>query len=181
MPDARRGAILDAARQAFSRYGYARTAMADIAALAHVSRPALYAHFRNKEDLLRSLARVLVDEALAAADAAWPAGLDATRGLAAATLAKDRPLFRLIHLSPHGAEILAQQETLTADLHAEMEQRFSRLIAQRTGVTPTLGRSIARALDGLKQNARTEAEFTGSVRQLTALIGAGLERGATPD
>ena len=55
LPD-RQDAILDAAFHAFATYGYRRTAMDDIARGAGMSRTALYLHYRNKEDIFRSLA-----------------------------------------------------------------------------------------------------------------------------
>ena len=62
--DEKRNAILDAALGKFAAYGFARTAMADIAEAAGMSRPALYQHFANKEDIFRAmLARILDDAA----------------------------------------------------------------------------------------------------------------------
>src|SRR3989344_4758093 len=50
-----RSQILDAAEQAFYERGVARTTLADIAALAGVTRGAIYWHFSNKSDLLQAL------------------------------------------------------------------------------------------------------------------------------
>ena len=50
----KRQRILDAALKKFSAYGFARTAMADIAEGADMSRPALYQHFENKEEIFRA-------------------------------------------------------------------------------------------------------------------------------
>lgn len=52
---ATREAILDAALQVFSVYGVSRTSLADIAKKAGVTRGAIYWHFANKEDLLKTL------------------------------------------------------------------------------------------------------------------------------
>jgi AcrR family transcriptional regulator len=48
--------ILDAGRECFGRYGYARSRVDDIADLAGVSHGSFYLYFRNKEDLLHRLA-----------------------------------------------------------------------------------------------------------------------------
>ena len=68
----KRARILDAALVKFSAYGFARTSMADIAEAAAMSRPALYQHFANKEEIFRAmLARVFAeaaDGAIAALD-----------------------------------------------------------------------------------------------------------------
>ncbi|MGE7812031.1 TetR family transcriptional regulator [Pseudomonas sivasensis] len=50
-----RSQILQAAEQAFYDRGVARTTLADIAALAGVTRGAIYWHFSNKSDLLQAL------------------------------------------------------------------------------------------------------------------------------
>lgn len=47
--------ILDAAEKAFYARGVARTTLADIAALANVTRGAIYWHFNNKADLLQAM------------------------------------------------------------------------------------------------------------------------------
>jgi AcrR family transcriptional regulator len=52
--------VLDASRELFYRYGFARVTMSDIASAAGMSRPALYLVFPNKEDIFL---RVLTDEA----------------------------------------------------------------------------------------------------------------------
>jgi len=49
--------ILSAAQQIFSRYGYARTTMGDVAAAAGLSRPALYLVFPGKEELFSAVIR----------------------------------------------------------------------------------------------------------------------------
>lgn len=68
--------ILDAALVKFSAYGFARTSMADIAESAGMSRPALYQHYANKDEIFRAmLASILeaaVDNALAALDGPGP-------------------------------------------------------------------------------------------------------------
>lgn len=56
--------ILSAAQEVFSRYGYARTTMADVAAAAHMSRPALYLVFPGKEELFSAVIRRMNTAAL---------------------------------------------------------------------------------------------------------------------
>lgn len=63
----KRTRILDAAQAKFSAYGFARTSMADIAEAASMSRPALYQHFANKEEILRAMLARILDEAADAA------------------------------------------------------------------------------------------------------------------
>jgi len=80
--NAKQQRILDAAYAKFSAYGFARTSMADIAQAADMSRPALYQHYANKEEIFRSMLEGVlesaVDNALAAltAEATLEAQLD---------------------------------------------------------------------------------------------------------
>jgi AcrR family transcriptional regulator len=69
--DPRRQAILKAAFDAFCSYGFRRTSMEDIARGANMSRAALYLHYRNKEDIFRSLAQFYYDDAVAQVRACW--------------------------------------------------------------------------------------------------------------
>jgi len=63
-PDgAKQARILDAALLKFSAYGFARTSMADIAEAAEMSRPALYQHYANKEEIFRSMLGRVFDDA----------------------------------------------------------------------------------------------------------------------
>ena len=59
--DDKRTAILDAALVTFSAYGLDRTSMADIAAGAGTSRPALYQHFANKNDIFRAMLQRILE------------------------------------------------------------------------------------------------------------------------
>jgi AcrR family transcriptional regulator len=59
--EARRGAILDAAIRVFSRYGYKKTSMDDLARAAGLSRQGLYLHFATKEALFEQAVRHAVE------------------------------------------------------------------------------------------------------------------------
>src|SRR5215470_6582979 len=85
---ATRERILQAAFVRFSGYGFRRTSMEDIAGEAGVSRAALYLQFRNKEEIFRSLAEALHDEALAGAAAALNGDQPLAERLLAAVEAK---------------------------------------------------------------------------------------------
>ena len=50
----RRAAVLESALVTFTRYGYRKSSMADVAVAAHISRPGLYFLFESKEHLFRS-------------------------------------------------------------------------------------------------------------------------------
>jgi AcrR family transcriptional regulator len=176
----RRTTILLAAKEAFSRYGYQRTSMADVAQLAGVSRPALYEHFQNRSDLFLSLAESICETGLASARAAWTADLTPAKGLEAAILARDLELFRL-RFSPHGAELFAHGAEATRAVHARVEEELALFVAKRLGRRgaegKAVGLTIVRAMDGLKQGASTEEEYVASVRRLAGALAAGFASG----
>jgi AcrR family transcriptional regulator len=59
---ARQEQILEAAAAVFSRYGYERATMREIAEKADLSEGTLYNYFENKVDLLNGVARSFADE-----------------------------------------------------------------------------------------------------------------------
>lgn len=54
--------ILNAAAEVFTRLGYTRTTIADIATAAKSTRPTVYAYFASKEDIFRRLAERVRDQ-----------------------------------------------------------------------------------------------------------------------
>lgn len=70
--------ILDAAMTMFSRYGYTKTTMGDIATAAGVSRQTVYNAFPGKEEILRATMRKYGTESVQAVRAEW----DKTPGIA---------------------------------------------------------------------------------------------------
>jgi AcrR family transcriptional regulator len=68
--DARRVAILEAATRVFTRYGFKKTSMDDLARAAGLSRQGLYLHFSTKEALFKGAVLFLVEKVRAAERAA---------------------------------------------------------------------------------------------------------------
>ena len=170
---ARESAVVAAALTAFARHGYARATMADIAAAAGVSRPWLYTVFANKAAVFRALAQGLLADAIAEAEAAWPADAPVAAGLAAAILAKDLPIHRLLATTPHAGEILQAAEGLTGDLHRDAAARFIALVTARLG-DADLARLVANAADGIKHARLDEPTYVADVARLAALVAGGL-------
>ncbi|OYU16371.1 MAG: hypothetical protein CFE37_01455 [Alphaproteobacteria bacterium PA4] len=178
-PQDRRQSIVTAALSAFSRFGYRRAAMADIAAAAGVSRPLLYTVFPNKAAVFRALAEALLADAVAGAEAAWPPGMALAQGLAAAILAKDLPIHQLFAASSHADEILAEAETLAGDLHEAAATRFAALVAARFAAAgdqqaEATARLVIHAADGLKHAGLDEPTYVADVTRLAALVAAGV-------
>lgn len=171
----RRTRVVAAAINAFSRHGYRRCTISDIAAAASMSRPALYLLFCSKEAVFRAVAVSLLTDAAVAAELAWPQDTDPIQGLAAAILAKDLPVHRLCHASDHADEILAVAASLTADLHQTSAARFEALLTRRLqeagrGDAPGLARMLVNAATGLKHAGLPETDYIADVQCLAGLL-----------
>jgi AcrR family transcriptional regulator len=76
-PSDTRQRIQDAARELFGQKGVQRTSLQDIADRLGITKPALYYHFRSREDLVRSILAPLIEEG-----EAFVAGHERLRGSA---------------------------------------------------------------------------------------------------
>jgi AcrR family transcriptional regulator len=184
LPQDRPDAILDAAFHAFATYGFRRTAMDDIARGAGMSRSALYLHYRNKEDIFRSLAqrffeKTLGDMALVLADADGPK--DET--LIAAFAAKDGAFMEVVLGTPHGAELMDAGFAISGDIVRQAEEQIVGLLADwlckhplpdGIGTAPEIAATMMTALHGLKTQARGFAAYRAGQVRLARLFARAL-------
>ena len=176
--------VVTAALSAFSRFGYRRASMADIAGAADMSRPALYLVFPSKIAVFRALADMLLAGAMTGAEAAWPENMSAAEGLAAAILAKDLPIHQLLAATPHAPEILAELKALADDMQRTTAARFLELVTARLAAAgdpdaAASARLVANAADGLKHAGLDQATYIIDVTRLAALV-AGPGAGKCP-
>lgn len=172
--DPRRAAILGAAFEAFARYGYRRTTMEDIARATGLSRAALYLHFQNKQDILRSLTQYYFDATEARMRLALDPANKPKHALIAAFEAKFGPEMQTLLTSPHGAELLDLKHSEAADIIARGEARLAAVLADwlreetRKGrISPgalsdqpeLLAATMIAALGGCKQSANPAASI----------------------
>lgn len=122
--DPRQKAILKAAFEAFSSYGFRRTSMEDIARGAGMSRAALYLHYRNKEDIFRSLTQFYYDDAVAQVQAVLGRDLPIGAALEQAFAAQGGQIFSALLSSPHGDELLDTKYAHSADIAQAGEARL---------------------------------------------------------
>lgn len=115
---------MEAAFGVFIRYGFKRTSMSDLAEATGVSRPGLYTHFSNKEDMFRAVAAHQMGAAL-------DRGLEALRGtghlcdrLLDAYTRWNGDFLELFESTPHAREILDTNQTLAGDIAGELAARF---------------------------------------------------------
>ena len=165
----RRQAILDAAFEVFTRYGFRRTSMEDIARETGVSRPSLYSHFRSKEEIFRTLSELLLEAALGEAEQALKdgGGKPVAERVEAALLAQLGRMHEVVHRSPHGEEIMDENSRLCGDLVSAYSGRLDTLLG-------TALRAAARAGEiDLKRAGLTAA----SAAELLHLSASGLKHG----
>ncbi len=165
--------LLSASYTLFTRHGFQRTGMADVARAAGVARATLYLRFRDKHALFQALAAQVVRTALDDAEAAWVHGAVFADNLLATILAKDLPLWRMMH-APHGAELLlidaaqtrAHVETLNREFAAILARRAPEAGLEVFGGADGFGAFMAMNAAGLKHEAQTEQDFVTAVRRL---------------
>ncbi len=178
--------ILSAAWNAFAAQGYRNTSMDDIARRAGMSRPALYLHYKNKEDIYRSLARIYCVDAARDVEKALAGDGSVRDVLANAFAAQGGALIKAMLSSPHGLELLDSGTTRAADIIAAGEARLRAIYAawleeqsqagtiRLSGPAPEVAATITAALKGIKAEAPEYSAYAARVSQLATLIGAGL-------
>lgn len=186
--DPRRLAILESATRAFTAYGIRKTSMDDIARGAGVSRPALYLHFRNKEDIYRALVVAYYEEAVQAVAEALEGEGSVAEKLAAAFAVQGGEVVRLMLESPHGMELLDEGADSATDLiqagegwlAAVYSRWLERLEAEGqvtlTGPAEEIAATFTAALKGIKCAVLDYTTYKARMAQLAALMGAGLAK-----
>jgi AcrR family transcriptional regulator len=159
-PDARRRQLLDAAVEAFLRFGFKKTSMDDVARAAGVSRQALYLHFASKETLFEHGVRHVQQQAQAAATAALDdEAADIEDRLVSAFLALHAVHFARNTSLEHMGELVA---AMSSSLAAELAQQQALFVAHVARVLRAQGVVGVGEKPGAKDVARTlEAAAVG--------------------
>lgn len=187
--DPKQQAILASAFEAFRQYGFKRTSMEDIAKGAGISRAAVYLHYRNKEDIYRSLAQSLYDMAEQAVARVLTQDLPLDETLRQAFQAQAGPMFEALLASPHGQELLDAKHTLSKQIVVNGDARLVALYANwlRDGQTQgrlsleglgdapeDVAKTIYDALHGVKTSWVEARTFRASINRLAALFARAL-------
>ncbi|MEU6710217.1 helix-turn-helix domain-containing protein [Nonomuraea sp. NPDC046802] len=114
--------ILDAALQVFGRYGYRRTSMELIAQAAGVTRPALYQHYANKQDIFHAMAGRAIDQVIDRAEAIGRTDADVTDRVFGALDVKLEFIAGSVE-AEFRSEMLAEVATLAPDLTRSFKER----------------------------------------------------------
>lgn len=142
----RRGEVLEATYECLTQYGVRRTTMEDIAAVAGMSRAAVYQYVRNKDDAFRGLAIRLhegaLEEARAAADGEGTPE-QRIRGVLGVKLAL---VLGMLTDSPHTAELLDEKGRLFGDICTDFTAEIAKMLTKlfsEAGITTMRPRQAA--------------------------------------
>ena len=187
----KREIIFDTAGEVFTRYGFRRTSMNDIAQAAGISRPALYLMFENKEDLFRQLATHRQNEAIDAAIQALEGEGAFPKRFLEAILVYEKIYYEPVAQSPHGAEFLDVNMSVAAD---DMKKGYDRLIKHlgksievavlrgeasldRTGMPADAYAELLMSSVGGQKKAETLKEFRRKVTDVTTIFLTSISKG----
>lgn len=126
----RRQRILDGARSAFLRFGFARASLADIAAGSGVSRTALYHYFPSKDEILQALVENLNAFVMTTATEALENSSCLDDALTNLLLAKFGRTHALISESPHGIELVESTHRLAGAAMGAADSAFHALVVK---------------------------------------------------
>ena len=128
--DAKRKAILDAALELFSGYGYRRTSVEDVARSANIAKGTVYLYFANKEALFAEVCRHVANTFMVEASAAAQSNLALEDKILAILKAKFTYLYKLVHSSPHASEIIQSKNQLANQIFRDADSGFETLLAE---------------------------------------------------
>lgn len=154
---ARIDAICAAAIPVFASQGFRGTSMADLAAAADLSRPALYQYFDNRADLFRVSFGAMLEKATDAALDALAESTDTAAGLDAFLQRLSGDGYEQLASTAHGDELMEAKHEFAADV---------------------AGAAYARAFDGLRRflaTLETTAATSDAVFDLLTLSPVGLK------
>jgi AcrR family transcriptional regulator len=189
--DPKEAAILRAAFECFARYGLRRTSMADIAAGAGMSRPALYLHYAGKEDIFNALVRIHFETSEKAVERVLAKPGPAAEVLLAAFHAIDGDAVEAMLNSPHADEILSANgpfsQAAVVDAHARITGHIARWIERGVadrrlnldGLNATADEfagTVMAAKFGIKSFAKDFAAYRAAQSRVAAIFGKALTR-----
>jgi AcrR family transcriptional regulator len=149
---ARRRLILDAARDCFLKFGYAKTSLEDIAKQAAISRPLIYLKFKSKEEIFGAVLGDIFDKTYWAAEQALAKpGSKRNKLLAVYEGLLLNPWNELIANAPMGAEFYEACRRVTPEIeekHTKTRLKYTQAILG----SKKLSEVFMLAVDGLTQD-----------------------------
>lgn len=117
--------LIEAARNVFSRYGVAKTTMADIAREAGVARQTLYNAYAGKDEVMRAAVRLSMEETDAAVEEAWRSCVGLEAHLDAFFRIGPLGWYDFAQNSPEAAEILEGVHRVAAEELIEAARKWT--------------------------------------------------------
>nr|AID57560.1 TetR family transcriptional regulator [uncultured bacterium] len=183
--------ILQAAMTRFSTTVQANV-VNDIADEAGLSRPTLYAYFKNKQAILRSLSETIHNATLTSIAIAFSADGSLHTRLVDGFLAWSEPFMDILFGSPHGDELIGVGGTAASDIAEDARSKFHKLLVKQLTAAKREGDidlslmeiSINQAAEflilSLNGLSTGEANIRTHKRRLTTLVRVFLSAAATP-
>lgn len=172
---AKRRLLLDAAVDIFTRFGYRKTAMDDVARAAGVSRQGLYLHFADKQDLFRATVEHALDTQL---DAGLAVLADEARPLEDRLVGAFREwLGRRVGFGDSDAsDLIGRSNAMASASLMEHAARFDQAVAHAIAASPLaaiyadanlkpiqLARTLHATAVGFKYGSTSPDEFLASM------------------
>lgn len=154
IPSDKRSNVLRVATMLFSRYGFRKTSIDQIAKEAGVAKPTLYAYFESKDALFGAVCQFVGEYMLAEAAAAAESDQALEARVSGVLSAKFTRTFELVDSSPHAQELINVQQRAAQQSIAEADARF---IALLTGMLDAAAASGELDLGALGLDAPTLA------------------------
>lgn len=190
----KREAILRAATSLFSRYGFRKTSIDQLAQEAQVAKPTVYAYFKDKDELFAAVCEHVMAEVLAAAQQASQSELPVAERLAAMLSAKFTTVFGLVDSSPHARELLESPNAAARAAIEAADARFIELMTKEVRAAAKAGelelsvlassakelvQLLMQAAHGAGYKVTTVDEHRHAVQRLVrAVLLSGLPRGS---
>jgi AcrR family transcriptional regulator len=171
---ARRADVLEVALRTFTRFGYRKTSMDDVAKEAQISRPGLYFLFTSKSGLFREAAERGVELDLSAAEKAFTApGQPAKERIAAAF---DAWAGRYIGPVHDTAVLIADNPDLLGPIALNGPTSFETLLTaalEQTGLSRSASpaaRTLVSLSIGIKHQAANRDEYRSRMADALSLL-----------
>ncbi len=167
---------LESAAEAFTRYGYARTTMGDIAVRAGMSRPALYLLFRDKEAIFDRVVRDLDRRKLDAIRLITDDIDDLETKIRFACVEWGRHPIELVAAHPDAADLFDLRFPAVRQAYANFERLLADMMSEQversgTGASPSeLAHLLAFSLRGLRDAADSVTGFRRMVELQVRLL-----------
>lgn len=165
-----------AAMEVFSRYGYARTTMGDIAAEAGISRPALYLLFPDKEAVFGAVIQAM-DEQKHREIRAAIAGFDSLHAkLLHACKSWGSHGFDLVEAHPDSADLFDLRFAAVRQVYDNFQSLVAELIrdqvqsARMADRPEVLARCLVFGMRGLRETARSGKEMRRLIAVQVAML-----------